>query len=340
MIELKTIKDKSEKGEFYSFYIFMSTDQGLIKEEIDTIINKNIDKNSYEFNIEKLDGDKVSADDIKNSCETLPLFSGKKIVLVYNANFLKNKDKKSENTLKELEKYLNNLPDSLILIMYFLIDSDRDKIPPKLLKLSDKGALIKGNKITGMSLSKKIEQIFSNKDKKIGKAELAYFCQRIQNDISSIRNEIDKLIAYTDGRDITKDDISKLLPDKIDDDIFSLTNAVLYKKTGLALSTLSDLTDRGEKPSVILYMIEKQYKNLLDVTLLLNEGKDSNYISKNLNLNKYICDKIISSSRSYNKEQLVRIISLCLKTEKDMKSKGVDSKNQLEFMIINLAYIK
>lgn len=340
MKELKTIKDKSEKGELYSFYIFMSADQGLINEEIESIISKNIDKDSLEFNLEKLDGRRVSFEDIKNSCEMLPLFSGRKAVIIYNADFLKNKDKKSEKILKELSDYLNNMPDSLILIMYFLLESDRDKVPPKLLKLSDRGVLVKINKISGLSLSKKAEELFRSKNKKIGRAELAYFCQRIQNDISSIKNEIDKLTAYTEGRNITKDDIVKLLPDKIDDDIFSLTNAVLYKKTGLALSILSDITDRGEKPSVILYMIEKQYRNLLDVTMLLKEGHNSNYISKNLNLNKYICEKIISSSRDYNKQQLINIINLCLKTEKDIKSKGVDARSELEFMIINLTYIK
>ncbi|MDV3428891.1 MAG: DNA polymerase III subunit delta [Bacillota bacterium] len=340
MIELKTVKDKSEKGEFYSFYIFMSTDQGLIKEEIDTVINKNIDKDSIGFNLEKLDGGKVSFEDIKNSCETFPMFSGKKVVLIYNADFLKNKDKKSEKTIKELGDYINNLPDNLILIMYFLVDSDREKVNPRLLKLSDKGAFIKVSKVTGLSLNKKAEELFKSKNKKIGKAELSYFCQRIQNDISSIKNEINKLTAYTEGRDITKDDIEKLIPGRIEDDIFSLTNAVLYKKTGLALSILSDLTEKGEKPSVILYMIEKQYKNLLDVIILLKDGKDSNYITNYLNLNRYVCEKIIASSRSYNKEQLLSIINLCLKTEKDIKSKGVDAKSELEFMIINLAYIK
>lgn len=340
MIELKTIKDKSEKGEFYSFYIFVSTDQGLIKEEIDNIVNRNVDKESYDFNIEKLDGDKVSFEEIKNSCETLPLFSGKKIVIVYNTNFLKNKDKRSEKIFKELAVYLNNLPDNLILIMYFAAESDRDKILPKVLKLSDKGVLVKLNKITGLSLSKKAEQIFSSKNKKIGKAELAYFCQKIQNDISSIKNEIDKLAAYTEGRDITKNDITELLPGRMEDDIFSLTNAILYRKTGLALSILSDLSDRGDKPSVILYMIEKQYKSLLDIDLLLKDGKDSDYISKYLNMNKYICERMITTSRSYNKEQLIKIINLCLQTEKDIKSRGVDPRSELEFMIINLGYIK
>jgi DNA polymerase III subunit delta len=340
MIELKTIKDKSEKGEFYSFYIFMSPDQGLIKEEIETIINGNVDKQSIEFNIERLDGEKISFEEIKNACETLPLFTGKKIVILYNADFLKNKDKKSEKIFKEIAAYLDSLPDSLILIMYFLTESDRDKVLPKVLKLSDKGVLVKLNKVAGLSLSKKAEQIFASRNKKIGKAELVYFCQRIHNDISSIKNEIDKLTAYTEGRDITKDDIMRLLPDRIEDDIFSLTNAILYRKTGLALSILSDLTDRGDKPSVILYMIEKQYKNLLDVSLLMQDGKDSNYISKYLNMNKYICERMITTSRSYNKEQLIKIISLCLNTEKDIKSKGVDPRSELEFMIINLGYIK
>lgn len=341
MIELKTIRDKKNNNMIYPFYVIVSPDGGLIKEEVNFLIENNVEEVYRDFNVEKLDGDKVTFMDIKNSCETMSLFGGSKIVLIFNANFLKNKDKKSDKLTQELQEYLKDLRKELIIVMYYITDTDREKPLAKLNKFPNSGAFVKLSKITGVSLNNKIEEVFKLKKGKIGKAEISYFSQRVENDIFSINNEVDKLVSYVDGNAVTKEDIDALLPIKVEEDIFALTNAILNKKTGMALSILSDLVGRGDKPSIILYMIEKQYKDILNVKLLFDEGKDSIYIGKQLNIyNNYIIEKLISNSRNYTRGQLVNMITSCLKTEKDIKSKGGDILSQIELMIINLGYIK
>ena len=43
------------------------------------------------LNYERLDGLTTTFNDIENACETMPFFGDKKVVVVYRANFLKDK---------------------------------------------------------------------------------------------------------------------------------------------------------------------------------------------------------------------------------------------------------
>ena len=79
------------------------------------------------MNLIKLDGLTTTFDDIENACETLPFFGDKKVVVVYRANFLKEKPNKDGGKIyTEILKYIKNLPSHTILIMYYLFNDKRD----------------------------------------------------------------------------------------------------------------------------------------------------------------------------------------------------------------------
>ena len=52
----------------------------------------------------------------------------------------------------------------------------------------------------------------------------------MQNNFDIIKREIDKLCAYTYGREIEKEDIDKLIANKSEDDVFDLVEYISNKK--------------------------------------------------------------------------------------------------------------
>ncbi|WP_032121937.1 DNA polymerase III subunit delta [Clostridium amazonitimonense] len=328
----KDIKNKK----FKKCYIFYGEDEELIQEVVSNIIKNTLDDNFIDLNLVRIDGIKEGFDTIENACETLPFLSEKKVVEVYRAEFLSwEKDKKSTDNLKKISKYIGNIPEHCILIMYYVFKEQRDKIASEVRGIKGDSAIIKVDKLKGDRLYKKVEKIFVDRGRSIGKVELKFFCDNVDNNMSIINNEIDKLINYTEGRDIKKQDILALFSQKSENDIFNMVDFLSQKKPEKAIDILNELFFRGEKDNYILSMIERQFKILFNLKLGISKGKTKDILSKELNLNIYICDKMMRQSEKFTFKQLKKCMELCVISERNLKTLSLDKRTELELLIIN-----
>ncbi|WP_142414552.1 DNA polymerase III subunit delta [Hathewaya massiliensis] len=342
MIQNKEFLKILKENDVDNCYIFCGVDENLIKENIEKIKNKALNKDFIELNYIQFHGEKVTEDEILNACETLPFMSEKKIVLVYRASFLDERDGKgdSEKVYKFLEKYIDSLPPHCVLILYYVFQSERDKPSFKLKKLDGKATVVKVDKLKGEELRGRVKKIFESKGKDISKSELSIFCNEIQNNMDIIENEVEKLCTYTGEREITKEDIYLLAPQKNENDIFNLVDAISQSNIRSSLDILNELIFRGEHESHILYMIQRQYKLLLDVKLQILKGENKNTISRALRLNPFICEKLIHQCRVFSLEYLEIMLEESLQCEKRMKTVSLDLKTEMEMLIVKGAVVK
>lgn len=325
-----------QKNKFHNCYVFCGSDEVLIKETVNSIVSRNVEETFKDLNYVQFDGVTTDAFNIVNTCETIPFMSSKKVVVVYRANFLgESEDKELKKKLQVIREYIDNPADHCILIMYYVFENDREKISEKVKKLDKKTCAVKFDKLKGEALEKKVKSLFQDKGKNIGKFELKLFCEGLENNMNIIKNEAEKLCMYTWEREITKEDILKLLPPKTDNDIFHLVDSLSSKKIEKALDILNELIFKGEKIPYILYMIERQFNILLQIKLGLEEGKDKDQLARELRLNTYICSKMITQSKKFTMKGLKQTIDLCLKTEGILKSSSLNSKTEMELLIIN-----
>lgn len=328
----KDIKNKK----FKKCYIFYGEDEALIQDIVSNIIKDTLDTNFLDLNLLRIDGIKDGFEVIENATETLPFMSEKKVVEVYRAEFLSwEKDKKGEQTFKKIAKYIDTLPDHCILILYYVFKEQRDKITPEVHRIKGDLAVVKVDKLKGEKLYKKVEDIFIQNGKPINKIELRFFVENVDNNMRIINNEIDKLISYTEGRDITKQDILDLFSQKSEKDIFNLVDFLSQKRPEKATNILNELIFKGEKENYILSMIERQFKILFNLKLGMSKGKTKEILSRELKLNIYICDKMMHQSEKFSFKQLKRCMELCIKSERNLKTLSLNKKTELELLIIN-----
>ncbi|NMM61962.1 DNA polymerase III subunit delta [Clostridium sp. P21] len=336
MIDIFTFNENIKKNIIDNCYLFCGIDEQLMKDGINSIINKVIDKNFMDLNYVKFDGSLLeSFDPVINACETLPFMSDKKVVLVYRANFFQ--DDKNDSNLKKVYEYIPKLPNSCILIFYDVFKSKRDKPGKNIYKLDKKLCVVKADKIKGQQLETKIKGFFEAKGKQIGKVELRAFSSLMnENNLSIIENEIEKLCCYTCNESISKEDIKELFLKNNDDDIFDLINPISQKNVKESVEVLNELIYRGEKIPYILNMIERQFNRLFRVRLLLENKKSKQDIMKELNIRSdYACDIIIGQSKRFTLKQLKRALQLCLDAEQKIKSSTINQKTEIELLIIN-----
>lgn len=191
-----------------------------------------------------------------------------------------------------------------------------------------------------MQLQKKVKEVFDSKGKSIGKTELSFFCSRVDENFDIINNEIEKLCCYVGEREISKQDIDLLMHPKESNDIFNLVDFISQSKPEKAIEVLNEIMFKGEKASNILYMIERQFRIMLNLRIGMEKGKGKETLAKELKLNIYICEKMMAQCRNFNVNKIVSAIDLCLATEKELKSLSGEPKFRMELLIINIAILR
>jgi DNA polymerase III subunit delta len=336
VIDCEVLEEQIKKKKIESCYVFCGLDEKLIKDSIELIVRNMLNGDFADLNYIKFDGNKMSLQELQNACETLPFFSDKKVVLVYRALFLSDReDRDSKKRFEEISTYIEDLPKHCVLIMYYVFEDEREKPSGNIKKLEKKCTIIKADKLKGEKLYKKVKDVFENRGKDIGKVELRFFCDNVDNNMDIIVNEVNKLIGYTEGREITKKDITDMFPQKSDNDIFDLVDFVSQKRPEKAIDVLNELIYRGENPIGILSMIQRQFKLLLNVKLGSEEGKTKEILAKELRLHPFIAEKLLIQSKKFSLLQLKRCLELCLNTEKTLKSSPFDKKTEMELLLIS-----
>ena len=199
MIDFDVLEGEVKKGKIDNSYIFCGLDEELIKEGISLVVNNTVDKSLLDLNYIRLDGLTTTFDDIMNACETMPFMGDKKVVVVYRASFLKDKtDSAGTKTYNEILKYLKDLPPYTVLIMYYLFNDKRDtpKKSTKVKALDKVSKVVYFDKLKKDRYYKKVEEVFKEKGKEIGKIELRYFAEKVQNNFDIIRNNKHMLITF------------------------------------------------------------------------------------------------------------------------------------------------
>ena len=343
MITIDVLESEIKKNSIANGYVFCGLDEELIKSSIDPIIKKVLDKDFLDLNFIKIDGLTSTFDEIENACETLPFFGDKKVVLVYRANFLKDKpDKEGAKTYTEILKYIKDLPQHTILIMYYLFNDKRDT-PKKNKKLSTLDKYVKVvhcDKLKKDKYYKKIEDIFKENGRTIGKVQLKYFADKVQNNFDIIKREIDKLDCYALGRELTKEDIDKLIPNKSEDDIFDLVEYISLRKVEEAIDLLDELLFKADQHMLIISSIENHFKRLYEIKIYLLKGKKLEFFISKYRLPQFVCEKLMNQASKFSLKQLNQLIKVCINTEIKLKSSTTDKQMEMELMLFKTFMIK
>lgn len=336
MLDYIQFEEKLKEKKYDNCYVFCGVDEALMKESIKRITDNIIDKSFRDLNYVQFDGLTVDMEAVVNTCETVSFFGDKKVIVVYRANFLGDgEDRENSKRFERLMKYLENPAQHSILIIYYVFQDDREKPSSKIKKLEKKTCTVKFDKLKGAYLERKVKTLFDERRKDIGRVELKLFCDGLENNMNIIENEVEKLCSYTFGRDISKNDVLKMLPPKTDNDIFDLVDSISQKKVEKALDILNELLYKGEKIPYILYMVERQFSILLQIKIGTEQGKDKDRLAKELKLNPYICEKMIAQCRKFTLSGLKNILSVCLNAEESIKSTSSDNKTELELLILS-----
>lgn len=328
------------KGEIKNLYLFYGQEAYLYNEAILRIEKKVINPAFKSLNYIQIDGKNLDFETIMNACETLPFMDERKIVLIREYDVFSNKKagNQSENNkdIDELINYIPNIPKSTILI--FVTSEDIDKRKKIYSTIKKNGFVLEFKQLKSYELVKWVIKIFSSRNKKISNNDAEYLISRTTGNMQEIINEANKICAYSgDEPNINKNHINAVVPKNLENNIFELIDALTSKNTVSALEIFNELLLDSEPIPVILTMITRQYRLLLNTKLLIDKGYSIQDITSKLGVIPFVASKLYKLSSNYYEEQIEDKMKQCLDADYAIKNGRMDQRLAIEYLIIKLA---
>jgi len=304
--------------------IFIYGKEDFLKSQIVKVL-----KEKYK-DINTLWGDETDLKYLLSFFSSSSLFSSKTIVILRNfESFIKNLKK------DELKNFLNfciNIPqdDKLILI------SELDKLPSKepYKTIKNCGDLFFATKLSEKAFLSSLKKKFISEGIQISDELIIYIGNLLKNDLFYTKNEVEKLILYAkDKKEITKEDIDKIINPKIEENIFSFLN-LLFTKNPDTVKTLRNLFETGYHPFEIQSLILFQTNKLLLYKTFKNK-KPEKTIFAELGLKfPFQIKQLKEQDKKVSKEELISLVKDLYSLEIKQKVYYQDIYKGLEDLVI------
>ncbi len=271
--------------------------------------------------------------DIINACRRYPMLADRQVVLLKEAQQMKDVEK--------LESYIENPLLSTILVVSFkgkTLDG-RSKFS-KLIK--KKGEVFLSKKIYDNQLPSWVSTYLYANGFQITPKALHLLVDHIGNDLSRIVNEIEKLSLNLDKeKNITEDDIEKFIGISKEYNIFELQKAYSKKDQAKAIRIIQyfEANPKAVPIQLILPSLYSYFSKILPVYQMIDKSERA--LKPLFSFNTYLVEQVLDTVKNYSFSQVEQIIILLHDT--NLKSIGIDSPGassgsllkELSYKIIN-----
>ena len=276
------------------------------------------------MNFSRFEGKGTEIPKVIDLAETMPFFADRRVILLENTGFFKNK-------ADALADYMGSLPDYLVLIF---VEEEVDKRNRMYKAVQKQGRAVEFARQDEKTLMTWVLGMMKKEGKKITRQDMEDFLEKTGTDMGNISQELEKLLSYTMGRDvITRADIEAVCTTQITNRIFEMIRAVTEKKQRKALDLYQDLLALKEPPMRILFLIARQFNQLLLVRELQASGADRGTVASKLKLPPFVAGKLSSQAAAFTKEQLISYVQTCVDAEEAVKTGRMGDRLAVELLI-------
>ncbi|MFO0322837.1 MAG: DNA polymerase III subunit delta [Bacteroidota bacterium] len=343
MKEVNQILTDLKRKIFKPIY-FLSGEEAYYIDLISDYIEKNVlDESEKEFNQTILYGKDVDLNTIISAAKRFPMMSEYQVVIVKEAQNLKELGKNSvgseddseketesnqlkkgaSNTSNAFTNYLQQPQASTILVFCYKYKK-LDKRSTIYKSLQKSHVFLETKKLYDNQLPEWITTTVQDQKFKIGPKASFLLAECLGNDLSKITNEIEKLIInLKEGEEITTDLIENNIGISKEFNVFELQDA-LSKKDILKANRIINYFSANEKehPSVLTFTaLYGYFSKILIYHFAPDKSKFA--IAQTLGINPFFVDGIAKASYNYSTGKLKDIFKNL--KEYDLKTKGVNN---------------
>lgn len=325
---MEKLKNQLKNNEFSCFYLFHGEEEYLrdfYANKIAELICP--DENVKAFNYMKVNGVKPNNDSLTEFLVNYPFMSDRKVLIIKNSGILKKATDADKTFWKDV---FENIYDYATIIFSEVEIDKRGVIYKELSKVAD---VYEFKYQKESDLVNWVAKVLATENKKMAKQDIEYLLESSDNGMLSLKSELDKLISYAKDRDvITKADVDLLVCKSAESRVFSMIDDLVSGNSKDAYEKLDELKRFKESPVAIISLIARQYTIYRKIKALSNKLSVVD-MSKELGIKDFFLKKHVASQKKMSQEYIDSIISLCAKSDSDIKSGKIDGWIAVETIV-------
>ena len=356
-----------KKGAPYPIYGVWG-DAYLCNRVIQSVLDLSLDAEARDFNLDVLDGESAPIGDVLAASGNLPFLSERRAVVVKRAEKLEGlareeggaakKKKTAISPAKRLGDGLENLPTSTVLILARSPETPEpgDKPGERCLSaaldkiIEAQGLLINcvvPPKNSGLAVQI-VESEAAEKNIALARGAAAHLVERCGTDVAALLSELEKCALYAGDGEVSAPIIDAMTRRALHDTVFDLTDSIGARQGTKALSSLRELLGAGEPPELVMALIVRHLRQLMQARALLDaglsldasaarriapelmaqlpQGRDN--LATALQSQGWMGGRLSAQARHFSVGQLARALELSF--EADLAAKGIEGNGGFE----------
>ncbi|MFL5808004.1 MAG: DNA polymerase III subunit delta [Flavisolibacter sp.] len=282
------------------------------------------------FNLSIFYGRDTNWTDLINTCRKYPMFSDLQVVILKEAQAMRDIDK--------LEGYIDKPLHSTVLFVAYKdkkVDG-RTKLA-KLLK--DKAVHFTSKKLYDNELPEWTAGLVRSKGFTITSKALLVLIDHIGNDLSRLNNEIDKLVLNLSNRkNITEDDIETFVGVSKEFNVFELQQAIASKDMYKAMRIIQYF-EANPKAAPLPLIFPSLYNFFSKVQMIYAvPSREEKTVAAAIGVNNYFVRDYLQTSMKFSNQEVEKL--LLLLHQYNLKGVGVNDAGSSDAMLLKEMVVK
>lgn len=291
-----------KKQNFKPVYWLEGEEEYFIDQVINYAENKILTDGEAGFNLTVFYGRDTAWPDVVNSCKRYPMFSERQVVILKEAQSMKD--------IEKLESYIEKpLFSTIFFVAYKNKKLDGRTKLAKILK--DKAVLFTTKKMYDNALPEWTSNLIKSKGYSISNKALFLLIDHIGNDLSRLNNEVDKLVLNLASRkNITEDDIETFVGISKEFNVFELQQAIASKDLYKAVRIIQYF---GANPKAApLQLIFPSLYNFFSKVLMIYSvpSRDEKTVAAAIGVNAFFVKDYVQTAMKFSQHEIEKVLLL------------------------------
>lgn len=299
----------------------------LVNEAINKIVKDNKNVTSFDMNVNTIE-------DVLLEAGYFSMFEEVKFIIARNASFF-GTGKLNEKNIEKLLNYFNN-PNSLSSLIFICNEKlDSRKKLTKVMK--EKYEIITIPNLKFYEIENRVEAYLKKLGYKIDKDTVKYIISNNSSNYDLVMHEVEKIILYYNNPCYIKySDVENIVSKGINTNNFLFVDAIVNGDLEKSLALLNDLKIMKVEPTVLISLIARDFRIMLNIKKLLEQNKREYEILNELKLMDWQLEKYLKESFPYKIKELEEILVKLTDLDLKIKSGKLEKYNALELFILDV----
>ena len=301
---MQTINEDIKSGQYKKVYLLYG-EESFLKQSYKKKLKEAVagdDTMNYNY----FEGKGLDVNELISLSDTIPFFRDKRLIIIEDSGFFK-------TSSEALADYLPMIPDTTCIVF---VEDAVDKRNRLFKKVKELGHAAEMKRQDSAQLARWAGTILAQNGRKITGSTMNLFLERTGDDMENIRMELEKLISYTMGSDVvTTEDVEAVTTVQVTNKIFDMVNAIVTRKTRLAMDLYEDLLTLKEPPMRILFLIAR------------------GTIASKLKIPPFVAGKVSAQAGAFTREQILSYVTGCVEAEEAVKTGKMNDRMAVELLI-------